>query len=202
MRIVNKKDVLSALATGLTTGVISWRILAFLGKGLPMGVPPVVLVFIIPVAWVAGVQLGYFLSSFFRPFAQFGKFACIGFANAMVDFGVLYVLIGYTGLAEGSAFSLFKAISFSFATVHSYLWNKYWAFDAARTSGGSTEAVSFIGVSLASLLVNVAAASVVVSLRPETVAVASWAGVGAIVGSAVALIFSFTGFRVFVFKKK
>jgi len=202
MRIVNQKDVVSSVVTGLTTGVVSWRILVFLGHALPGGIDAVVLVPIVPVAWVAGVQLGYLLSAFFRPFAQFGRFVCIGFTNAMVDFGVLYVLIGWTGSAEGTAFAAFKAISFSFATVHSYLWNKYWAFDAARTSGGRRETVAFIGVALASMVINVGAASLVVALRPETFAVASWAGIGAVVGSATALIFSFTGFRLFVFRKK
>jgi putative flippase GtrA len=202
MRIVNQKDVLSAVVTGLTTGVIGWRILVYLGSVLPMGINPVVLVVAVPVAWVTGVQLGYFLSAFFRPFAQFGRFACIGFANALVDFGVLYVLIAWSGLAAGGAYTFFKAISFSFATVHSYLWNKYWAFDASRTAGGGRELLSFIGVALSSLLVNVIAASLVVAVRPASFAAASWAGVGAIVGSATALIFSFMGFRLFVFRKK
>lgn len=202
MKIVNRKDVISAAVTGLTTGSIGWRILVFLNHGLPGGINPNILPVVVPLLWIFGVQLGYFLSAYFRPFAQFGRFACIGFANALVDFGVLYVLIAWSGIAEGSAYSAFKAVSFSFATVHSYLWNKYWAFDAANTTGGSREALSFVGVALASLLVNVIAASLIVALRPETVPAASWAGVGAVVGSAVALIFSFTGFRVFVFKKK
>lgn len=202
MRIVNQKDVVSAVVTGLTTGIIGWRILVFLGNTLPLGIAPIALVPLVPVLWVVGVQFGYFLSAYFRPFAQFGRFACIGFANALVDFGVLYVLIGFTGLAEGGAYAFFKAVSFAFATVHSYLWNKYWAFDAARTAGGSREAISFITVALASLVVNVGAASFVVALRPESVAVASWAGIAAVIGSATALVFSFTGFRVFVFKKK
>jgi putative flippase GtrA len=202
MRIVTRKDVLSAVATGFTTGVIGWRILVFLGRTLPAGIDPVILVPLVPVVWLAGVQFGYILSAWFRPFAQFGRFACIGFANALVDFGVLYVLIAYSGQAEGTAYSVFKALSFAFATIHSYLWNKYWAFDAARTSGGSREVASFVAVALASLLVNVAAASLVVALRPAPVSADAWAGIGAVVGSAAALVFSFTGFRVFVFRKK
>lgn len=201
MRIVNQKDVRSAIITGLTTGIIGWRVLTFLGAVLPGGIDPIILVPVVPVLWVLGVQLGYFLSAFFQPFAQFGRFACIGFANAAVDFGVLYTLIALGGVAEGTAFSLFKAVSFSFAVVHSYLWNKYWAFDAMRTSGDRREALSFIGVSLAGMAVNVGVASFVVALRPEAFAAASWAGIAAIVGSAAALVFSFTGFRVFVFRR-
>ena len=202
MRTLSRTDVSSSITTGLITGVIGWRILVFLGHTLPLGVNSATLVIVVPVLWLAGVELGYMLSALFRPFAQFGKFVCIGFANAMVDFGVLYVFIAWTGFADGTPYAAFKAVSFSVATVHSYFWNKYWAFDAARTSGGSREVMSFIGVTLASLVINVAAASIIVALRPAFFDAASWAGIGAIVGSATALIFSFTGFRLFVFRKK
>jgi putative flippase GtrA len=202
MKIVNQKDIVSGVITGATTGIIAWRILVFLGTMLPMGIDPSILPLVIPILWVAGVQLGYFLGRFIRPFTQFGRFACIGFANAAVDFGVLYILIAATGLAEGGAYATFKAASFAVATLHSYLWNKYWTFEAATTAGGKSEILSFVSVALASLVVNVGAASLVVALRPETIAITSWAGVGAVVGSATALVFSFIGFRVFVFKKK
>jgi len=202
MRIVNARDVRSALMTGLTTGIIGWQVLAYLGKTLPLDIPLWVLVPIIPLAWVAGVQLGYALGVMFRPFVQFGRFAAIGFSNAAVDFGVLYILIAFTGLAAGVAYSVFKAISFSVATVHSYYWNKNWAFDAGTSHGGSREIASFVAVSLVSLLVNVTVASVVVALHPSGFDAKTWAGIGAIVGAAAAIIFSFTGFRVFVFHRK
>ncbi|MCC6934190.1 MAG: GtrA family protein [Candidatus Yanofskybacteria bacterium] len=202
MRSLSSRDVSSALVTGFTTGIIAWRILLFLGHPLPFGIAPGVLVPLIPALWLAGVQLGYLLGMVFRPFVQFGRFAAIGFANAAVDFGVLYAFIAATGLATGGAYAAFKAVSFSVATVHSYLWNKYWAFDAGRSRGGQREVLAFLGVALSSLLVNVGAASVVVALRPATFAVASWAGIGAVVGSAAALVFSFTGFRLFVFNRR
>ncbi len=201
MKIVSQKDVVSAVFTGLTTGLIGWRVLAFLDHLLPLGIDPIVLVLVVPVAWVLGVQLGYVLGMVFKPFTQFGRFACIGFANAAVDFGVLYLLIAKSGVAAGTAYATFKAASFAVATVHSYLWNKYWTFEATRTAGGRSEVLSFLSVALASLVVNVAIASLVVAARPASVAVESWAGVGAIAGSATALIFSFIGFRVFVFRR-
>lgn len=202
MRTLDRRDILSALTTGLTTGVVAWLVLTYLGHALLMDIQPVVLVPVVPVLWVLGVQLGYVLSILFRPFAQFGKFACIGFANAAVDFGVLYILIASTGLAAGVAYTLFKTFSFSVATIHSYLWNKYWTFGAAGNRNGGREFLSFISVSLASLLINVSIASIVVASRPVAITAQSWAGVSAIVGSAVALIVSFIGFRVFVFGKK
>lgn len=202
MRIINRQDIRSALITGLTTGIIGWRVLVYLGHLLPLGISPVVLVFAAPIAWIAGVQLGYFLGVFFRPFVQFGRFVAIGFSNAAVDFGVLYVLIAATGLAEGFAYAVFKTLSFSIATVHSYYWNKNWAFDASTSKGGRREVASFIAVAVVGLVVNVVVASIVVAVRPAGFAVQSWAGIGAIAGAAAAIIISFTGFRVFVFRHK
>lgn len=202
MRIVSTKDVTYALITGLTTGLIADGILTYLGSKLPFGVHSSTLIWLIPVLWVLGVQLGYTIGVVFRPFIQFGRFAAIGFANALVDFGVLYLLIAWTGLSAGLAYIAFKAVSFSVATVHSYFWNKYWAFDASSTRGGSSEIGRFLLVALASIVVNVAAASLTVALSPAGFSPQAWAGVGAIVGSGVALIFSFVGFRVFVFRKK
>lgn len=202
MRTLSRRDIRSAVITGLTTGVVAWLVLTYLGHALPLGLDPFWLVPFTPLAWVLGVQLGYALGTLMSPFMQFGKFACIGFANAAVDFGVLYILIASTGLAAGVAYTLFKTISFSIATVHSYLWNKYWTFGATGSRNRGREFLSFVSVSLASLLINVSIASIVVAFRPLTVTAASWAGISAIVGSAVALIVSFIGFRVFVFQKK
>lgn len=202
MRTLSRRDVWSALATGLTTGIIAWRILVYLGKALPLGIAPGILVWLVPLCWLAGVQLGYALAPLFRPMAQFGKFAAIGFANAAVDFGVLYLFIGLTGHTSGLSYTLFKTVSFSVATVHSYLWNKYWAFDAGRQAASGREIGSFVGVSLVSLAINVGIASTVNALQPASVSAVAWAGVAAIIGSAAALVFSFAGFRMFVFKKK
>ena len=56
----------------------------------------------------------------------------IGFLNAAVDFAVFNILIAATGVAEGFGASLIKAVSFTFAVLHSFYWNKYWAFQKSQ----------------------------------------------------------------------
>src|ERR1051326_7151006 len=97
MKLLSRRDVLSASITGLTTGVIAWRLLVFLRISLPAHIAPASLVIFVPFLWLAGVQFGYLLMIFFRPMGRFGKFAAIGFANAAIDFGALYLLIAFTG---------------------------------------------------------------------------------------------------------
>lgn len=200
MKIVTKRDVVSALITGLTTGVIAWRILVFLEMNF--GVPLVLLALVTPIFWVAGVQLGYALGVLWAPMTQFGRFVAVGFANAMVDFGILYFFIALTEIAGGIGYAAFKGISFLVAVVHSYLWNKYWSFEAGSSSGGVSEIGRFIIVALVAVVVNVGVASAVVLSQPTRADPHVWAGIGAIAGSASALIFSFIGFRIFVFRRK
>lgn len=158
---------------------------------------------LIPIIWMAGVYLGYFLGRWLKFFNQFGKFAVIGFTNAAVDFGVLNLLIAATGNSSGAHFTLFKAISFLCAMLPSYIWNKYWAFSSQGSGGGAFEFTKFAGVAIFSILVNDGVASLVVNgLHPILgLSGAAWANFGAIVGSASALIFSFLGFKIAVFKK-
>jgi|SRR3989344_1532866 len=197
-----RKDLLSALITGLTTGVIAWRVFAFLGRPDLMGISLAWLIIVVPLFWIAGVNLGYFLGRFFPFFNQFGKYAAIGFTNAAVDFGVLNFLIAWSGVAFGLTYTLFKTVSFIVAVTHSYLWNRRWAFEAHSDSGGR-EFVKFMVVNIVAAVINVGVASLVVNGVDPMFSLDqnSWANIGAVAGSAVALIFNFVGFKLVVFKK-
>src|SRR3989338_9969176 len=159
--LFTRKDFYFSITTGLITGIIAWRILNFLGLA-KIGIwgrsiencrilqtidcQPIYsiyfssdwLILLVPVLWILGVNLVYFLGRWFAFFNQFGKFAAVGFTNAAVDFGVLNLLIANTDISSGGWYSVFKAISFISAIIPSYFWNKYWAFSAkgGSASGG------------------------------------------------------------------
>ncbi|MEK7579734.1 MAG: GtrA family protein [Patescibacteria group bacterium] len=199
----SRKDLISSLATGFYTGFIAWRIFDFLNIPAYANISFSWLMIAVPFLWILGVNLGYLLGRWFNFFNQFGKFAAIGFTNAAVDFGILNFLIFYSGTASGLLFSVFKGISFIAASLHSYFWNKYWSFDAGKEGVSGLEFFKFFGVTIFAALINVSAASIIVNvigvqfgLAPE-----AWANIGAVIGSAVALVASFVGFRVLVFKK-
>lgn len=199
----SKKDFLFSLITGFYTGFIAWRIFDFLGIPGFKGTSYVWLLALIPVLWISGINLGYFLGRWFGFFNQFGKFSAIGFTNAAVDFGILNLLIFYSGIASGILFSVFKGISFVAAALHSYFWNKYWVFRANGNGVNGKEFFKFFSITLIGLLINVAVASIVVNVVGSQFNFTNeaWANVGAVAGSATALIFSFAGFRMFVFKE-
>ncbi len=198
-----KKDLIFSIITGLTAGVIFWRIFTFLGTRELFGIPWISLVILVPILWILGVNLGYFLGKWIAPFNQFGKFASIGFTNAAVDFGILNFLIAYTGIATGWWYSGFKSLSFLGGVLHSYVWNKFWVFDYSGNNGGRVEFFKFSTIAIIAFLINVGVASAVVNLFDPMFGLSKevWANLGGVAGSAVALIFSFIGFKMVVFKK-
>jgi putative flippase GtrA len=201
---MSKRDLIFSVATGLITGFSVWRIFDFLEVPMYGGVSYAWLLVVVPVLWILGVNLGHFLGRRFSLFSQFGKFVAIGFTNAAVDFGVLNILIFATGVSDGIWYSVFKGTSFVCAVIPSFFWNKYWAFEAGGTGKGWAEFLKFMGVMLVAVLINDGAASLVVNYVHPVFGLGAhaWANVSAVVGSAVALIFSFTGFKVAVFKTK
>ena len=198
-----KKDLLSSLFTGFYTGFIIWQVLVFLEKPDFLGYSFAWLMAVVPILWVLGVNLGYFLGKWMDFFSQFGKFAAIGFTNAAIDFGVLNFLIAWSGIVAGLYYTIFRTISFVISVTHSYYWNRYWVFQSESLEKRK-EFFEFISVYIFAAIVNIGIASVVVSLVDPVWGASDkvWANVGAVIGSAVALALSFTGVRTLVFKKK
>jgi putative flippase GtrA len=137
-------------------------------------------------------------------FNQFGKFVAVGFTNAAVDFGVLNLEISLSGISNGWEYSVFKSISFIVAVTHSYIWNKYWVFDAGSSGGGRSELIKFMAINVVAIIINVGIASFVVNYVEPIGGMddKAWANVGAVIGSASAIFLTFIGSRLIVFKKK
>jgi putative flippase GtrA len=202
-----KKDLTSCLITGFTTGIIVWQVLNFLKApsfGLPTAHPHALFIIIVPVLWIVGVNLGYLLGRWMAFFNQFGKFVAVGFTNAAVDFGVLNLEISLSGISNGWEYSVFKSISFIVAVTHSYIWNKYWVFDAGSSGGGRSELIKFMAINVVAIIINVGIASFVVNYVEPIGGMddKAWANVGAVIGSASAIFLTFIGSRLIVFKKK
>lgn len=202
MPSLSRLDYLGALITGVTTGSIAWQILSWFRIPFYLGFPWAWLIVLVPMLWLVGVIKGYLLGKYIAPvFADFGKFVAVGFTNAAVDFGIMYLLIAQTGIASGGWFSLFKTASFVIALGHSYTWNALWVFSNHGRGLNRRDFIRFTTVALVALAVNVGAASLVVNgIGPMfDLSLRAWAGVGAVTGSALALLVSFTGFRKVVF---
>ena len=198
-----RKDLYFSIITGLITGFIAWQVFIFLELPELFNVQWSLLIVIVPILWILGVNLGYFLGRWFLFFNQFGKFAAVGFTNAAVYFGILNVLIAWSDINKGVWYSVFVAIAFIIGTTHSYFWNKFWVFEAVDRGISGQEFGKFLVVSVIAGLVNVGAASGLVNFIEPLFGLTSdqWANIGGVAGSAIALAVSFVGFKLAVFKK-
>ncbi|MBI3274005.1 MAG: GtrA family protein [Candidatus Colwellbacteria bacterium] len=199
----NKKDLHFSIITGLIAGVIAWRVFIFLDLPEVRNISWYMLILVVPILWIVGVNLGYFLGRWLKFFNQFGKFAAVGFTNAAVYFGVLNVLIYYSGFNKGLWYSVFVAVAFTLGTIHSYFWNKYWVFSADKGGVSGGELGKFFMVYIVAGIINTGIASGLVNFVTPMFGLTSdqWANIGGVAGSAAAIIISFVGVKLTVFKK-
>ena len=162
----------------------------------------------ISLLWAAGVWLGYFLSRFFGFFRQFGKFAAVGFLSAAIDFAVLNIVSGFTGITAGNVVGLVNIPGFSIAVLNGYFWNKLWVFaPSGRGEGIKPEPIlqdfpKFLAVTVLGLLVN---SGIVVFLTtyvsaPEFFTPQEWLNVAKVFANAVALVWNFIGYKFVAFR--
>lgn len=198
--MLKRSDIISILVLGEIVAVFLIFVLKNLGYFLNL---LWLLLVVLPILALFALIIAHLMGKKFPLVFQFGKFVSVGFANTAVDFGVLNLLMLLSGAASGILYSIFKAISFMVATVHSYFWNKFWTFRKKEIKEAGKEFLQFFVVSLIGLAINVGVASLVVILiGPQWgISLKIWANIGAACGSAMGLIWNFLGYKFIVFKK-
>ena len=201
--LFTRKDFYFSIITGLYAGLIAWRVFVFLELPEFASLSYAWLMVFVPILWILGVNLGYFLGRWLGFFNQFGKFSAVGFTNAAVYFGILNFLIFWSDINKGIWYSVFVAMGFIIATSHSYFWNKYWVFNAGQSDVSGEELGKFFAAYVVAGLVNIVIASGLVNFLDPMFGLSSdqWANIGGVAGSAVALILSFVGVKLAVFRK-
>ncbi|MDP1625057.1 MAG: GtrA family protein [bacterium] len=136
------------------------------------------------------------------------RFAATGAINTAVDFAILnilfllYLWIADIPLSDGW-YMTFKGLSFCAAVVNSWFLNKNWVFaDAAPADKPGKNKAMFLVVSTVGFGVNVAVSLLAFSGFQSlgTFGVTASANMGALFGTAAALITNFIGYRLLVFK--
>ncbi|MBU1177309.1 MAG: GtrA family protein [Patescibacteria group bacterium] len=134
---------------------------------------------------------------------QFVRFGIIGGMNTAIDFGILNLLMWWTGIYSGGQIVLLNIISFAIAVTNSYFWNKYWTFKD-KDSTGVLEFSQFIAVTLVGLVINSTIVYVVTTLVDPMFGLNEtlWANLAKIVATGLSLIWNFIGYKFIVFKQK
>lgn len=197
--LIKKSDVFAGLIIGWATGWLALIIFANIEVKLPLVWP---LPFILPILSVVGLWFAYFLGNKFAVLWQAAKFALVGVLNTLIDLGLLNILMLFFGITSGYWFAVFKAITFTAATVNSYFWNKYWTFEkTGQVKIG--EFMQFFVVGGIGLGINVGVAFFMVDVIGAQFGLSEqiWANVGAFVAVFAGVIWNFLGYKLIVFRR-
>ncbi len=203
---MRKSDILKGVILGFIIAVFFYAILQNFENVLPIpyfiGKSKWLILIVIPALITGWMLFSFYLGKRWPVFYQFGKFVTIGLSNTAIDFGILNLLMFISGFERGALFSVFKAISFLFAVVNSYFWNKYWTFEDPDNSEWAKQFIKFFAISGVAFLINVGVASVIVNVIGPfgKIAPVLWANFGALVSLIITLLWTFLGYKFIVFK--
>lgn len=198
------RDIIFAAINGGIFGALTPFVAQNIAPGLALPSLPIMIIGFALFA-VAGLLLGALLARWFRPFAQLSKFVIIGVANTAIDFGVLNVLMIIQKLEPGndSQYMMYKSISFAFAVVNSYFWNKFWTFKktASDNADTTTEFFQFISISVSGAVLSIIIANFSKNIFADDSGINIAANIGAAIATVFVMAWNFLGYKYIAFKK-
>ena len=85
-----------------------------------------------------------------RDIIRFLKFSVVGALGAVIDFGLLNLLVQLVGFPKVPA----KACSFTAAVISNFIWNRLWVYPETRGEPLRKQFVQFSAVNVAGLAIN------------------------------------------------
>lgn len=204
---MTRRDVFASLLLGETAALI------LLGLTSLWGVPALVLLaarlglVVVPLGALAVVYLGVRFGRRWPLLGTASKFVVVGAVNTLIDLGLLNLLLAAAGVIILPLFAVFKALSFSAAVVHSFLWNRNWSFALPQLRGlrnhkslGSQFGL-FLLATLMGLALDTGVATLLVFLGPPVALLSplQWANIAAVLALAVSTLWNFCAYRFVVF---
>jgi len=194
---MKKLDVIIALIIGELTAIY----FAFLFKDIYCGVWALIVIF--PILSIVCLWIAYFIGKKYLFIFQGAKFLLMGALGALIDLGVLNILIWISGISSGFLFPVFKGISFIIANCNKYFGHKFWVFKKNEITGAKKEFSKFFLVSLGGLIINVTIASLIVNLIQPQFGLSEtiWANVAGVIAALATIVWNFIGYKFIVFKR-
>ena len=87
-----------------------------------------------------------------REIVRFLKFCVVGVVGALIDFGLLNLLVQLAGFPKVIA----NACSFSVAVISNFIWNRLWVYPETRGEPLRKQFAQFALVNVAGLAINTA----------------------------------------------
>jgi putative flippase GtrA len=132
---------------------------------------------------------------------QFIRFGLVGFANTLIDFGILNLLLFFADYPAGPGLVLCNSTAFFFASINSYMINKNWTF-SDRRSGTVSHFGLFMVVTIAGLAINSGILYLLTlpAIPPAAFPEALWINIAKLMATAASMLWNFCSYRWFVFR--
>lgn len=139
----------------------------------------------------------------FKEGGRVSRFTVVGVSNAVVDWGMLNVLLLLLPTGYPWQFTLYNALALALANVNSYVWNSLWTF-GSRARHDRRQAVLFGAQALVNVLVNTVAFWLLVRvlLDYDVLSALAAGNMAKILSVVLATLFSFFALRFVVFSRK
>jgi putative flippase GtrA len=200
---MKKVDIILSLLIGELTAVyfvvaFSELVPSFLLPFYRLGLP-----ILFPILSLLVVWLSFLIGKKFEVIFQIVKYLFSGALATVSDLTLLNFLVSLTGKTTGIHFSLFKSISFIFATLIKFFVSKFWTFEKFEKEKTLLETIQFFGVTLIGLVINVGVASVLVNYvsSPQGISEKLWVNIASIIAAFSSFAWNFIGYKFIVFKK-
>ena len=160
------------------------------------------LAIVFPVFYFLGIIVAYFVSKYIKLAFQAVKFLEVGVLNALIDIGILNLLVWIFGITAGIKLAPLNTFSFLAATVNSFLLNRYWTFkkEGEAPTGGFLKflIVSGTGWGINTGIVVLGTAVFSSSLLFSA---GAWVNIVKVLAALIAMTWNFIGYKFIVFKK-
>lgn len=195
----SKGDAMASLIIGFIVGIFALFILNNLGKSLPF---QNFYFIILPAIVLVGMRVVYLIGAKLPVIIQIAKFVAIGVLNTAIDFGILNLLSQAVNIVGGIAIIPLNIISFGFAVVNSYFWNKRWTFGAGKEKS-SKQFLEFMVVSVIGALINTGIVFATTTFASPIGGMSDtmWLNIGKLMATFISLAWNFIGYKFIVFKR-
>jgi putative flippase GtrA len=204
--MIPKKDYIIAAFIGFLAGVFliptAYQLHLSSAAGVDQRVFLSAIPLLTPFVFLAGMGIAVFLARYLAFMRQLARFAAVGILNTAIDFGVLNILSGATGITAGFIVGGVNMPGFLIAVFNSYFWNKLWVFEDRGEKNVFQDFPKFLAVTVIGIIINSGIVILVTTFVAPWggVAAQTWLNIAKVAATLISLVWNFLGYKFFVFQ--
>ncbi len=134
-----------------------------------------------------------------KSWKRLAKFFSVGFASFVIDFSILNILSITLNINRGIGAAFFSAVSFLFANLNSYYFNKRWTF---KENNLNAKYKTFLKISIIGTVLNMTIIYFMTSFMDQNIfSGIVWLNISKISATILVASFNYMSYKKFVFNR-